>query len=131
MFNKLIDYLWSSFRLGESWTGRWQLLWKQTKNLRVGLNLDSHNPGDVYSLRTNYGLLHFRDNFGDITNLANIFHRNTYKVTELAHEGVILDIGANVGLAAAYRRNGKRAAASTSPNSKMNQLFGYAKREKL
>jgi FkbM family methyltransferase len=56
----------------------------------------------VYSLRTIYGSLYFRDNFGDITNLVDLFYRQTYRVQKLSQEGAILDVGANIGLAAAW-----------------------------
>ena len=99
---RLKDYLASACSLGASWSDRLAIFWKQTKNLRVQLRLDRHHPGRVYSLNTIYGTLHFRDNFGDITNLCNLFFHRTYRVTQLTQDGVILDVGANVGLAAAW-----------------------------
>ena len=96
------DYLRSSLALGLTPKSKWGILWKQTKNLRVQFRLDSHRPHQVYSLQTIYGTLYFRDNFGDITNLLNIFFHRTYKVAKVHREGVILDIGANIGLAAAW-----------------------------
>ena len=78
------------------------ILWRETKNLRVRLKLGTYHPNEVYSLKTIYGPLHFRDNFGDITNLAGLFHQNVYRSKALSEEGVILDVGANIGLAAAW-----------------------------
>jgi FkbM family methyltransferase len=99
---QISNYLRSSLALGLTPKSKWDILWKQAKNLRVQLRLGSHRPDQVYSLRTIYGTLYFRDNFGDITNLLNIFFHRTYKVEKVHHQGVILDIGANIGLAAAW-----------------------------
>ena len=96
------DYLRSSLALGPTPRSKWDILWKQTKNLRVQLKMDVHHPDQVYSLDTVYGTLYFRDNFGDITNLLNIFFHRTYKVEKVHNGGAILDIGANIGLAAAW-----------------------------
>jgi FkbM family methyltransferase len=96
------DYLFCAFALGVTLEEKLSILWKETKNLRVRLNLDSYQPDHVYSLKTIYGQLYFRDNFGDITNLVNLLYRQEYQFKEIPGEGVILDIGANIGLAAAW-----------------------------
>jgi FkbM family methyltransferase len=46
--------------------------------------------------------LYFRDNFGDITNVVNLFYRQVYSPPGMSLGGPILDIGANIGLAAAW-----------------------------
>jgi FkbM family methyltransferase len=96
------EYLGCARALGVGRRAQWAILWKETKNLRVRLGLAAHHPEAVYALPTGYGPLHFRDNFGDITNLAPIFYRQVYRVRALAPPGVILDVGANIGLAAAW-----------------------------
>jgi FkbM family methyltransferase len=88
--------------LGSNPVDKWKIFWAQTKNLRVRLHLARHHPERVFSLRTRYGSLYFRDNFGDITNLANLFYHPAYPVGTLAEPGVILDVGGNIGLAAAW-----------------------------
>lgn len=93
-------YVASSFRLGVSARDRWRLLWAQLKNARVRLGLDAHRPDRVYTVRTVYGPLHFRDNFGDITNVVDLLHRQVYRPREIAGPGAIVDVGANIGLAA-------------------------------
>lgn len=96
------DYLGCAIALGTSPRETWSIFWKQTKNIRVRLRLGSYKPDKMYSLKTVYGPLFFRDNFGDITNLVDLFYRQEYRVREISEEGVILDIGANIGLAAAW-----------------------------
>lgn len=96
------DYFVCALALGTSPRGKWSIFWKQTKNIRVHLRLGSYEPDKVYSLKTVYGPLFFRDNFGDITNLVDLFYRQEYRVREISQEGVILDIGANIGLAAVW-----------------------------
>ena len=88
--------------LGTSTIDIWKIFWAQTKNLRVRLHLARHHPERVFSLKTRYGSLYFRDNFGDITNLANLFYHPAYPVGVLEGPGVILDVGGNIGLAAAW-----------------------------
>ncbi len=102
MIQRLSDFSGAAFRLGPTLFDRWMIGWAETKNLRVRLGLARHHPGRVYRLNTRYGPLFFRDNFGDITNLANIFYRQAYPILELANPGIILDAGANIGLAAAW-----------------------------
>jgi FkbM family methyltransferase len=99
---RLRDYVLSAIRLGPGPIDSWSIFWKETKNIRVRLGLEAHSPEHVYSLRTIYGPLYFRDNFGDITNLLGLFYHRVYSVTGLRREGVILDVGANIGLAAAW-----------------------------
>lgn len=99
---KLRDYVLCSLDLGIDTASVAKLFWSQTKNLRVRYGLSRHRPDRIYSIQTTWGRLHFRDNFGDITNLVDLFHHQVYKVDELDPDGVILDIGANIGLAAAY-----------------------------
>ena len=100
--NKLKDYLLCAIALGTGPRTMCSILWREMKNIRVRLRLGSYNPNDVYSLQTVYGPLHFRDNFGDITNLVSLIYHNEYRMQKLTQQGVILDIGANIGLAAAW-----------------------------
>jgi FkbM family methyltransferase len=100
-FEQLRDYFGCAFALGPEPKAVCSILWAQTKNIRARLNLEAYNPQETYSLQTIYGSLYFRDNFGDITNLVDLFYRQVYRVQALAQEGAILDIGANIGLAAA------------------------------
>jgi FkbM family methyltransferase len=78
------------------------ILWSELKNARVQLRLDHYDPQRTYSLSTSYGQIFLRDNFGDVTNLPDIFWRQVYRVRSLARDGAIVDIGANIGLAAAW-----------------------------
>lgn len=102
MLTRLSDFTGAAWSLGPGLADRWAIWWAETKNLRVRLGLARHHPTQVYRLNTRYGPLYFRDNFGDITNLANIFYRRAYPLTALETPGVILDAGANIGLAAAW-----------------------------
>ena len=99
---RLRDRILCALALGDGPIDKVLILWNETKNARVRLHLGRYNPQGVYSLRTLYGTLYFRDNFGDITNLNNIFYRQAYGAGTLSGQGVILDIGANIGLAAAW-----------------------------
>jgi FkbM family methyltransferase len=96
--NKTRDFLGSSAALGGSPGQRLNLLWKQTKNLRVRMHLASYHPLAIQRVATRFGDLYFRDNFGDITNLPGVVWRNVYGCEPLAGEGAILDAGANIGL---------------------------------
>ena len=100
--NILRTYVFSSLALGVNWRASWQIFRKQTKNIRVRVKMASHQPNDVYSIETIYGRLYFRDNFGDITNLATLFYPPAYRADKLENEGVVLDVGANIGLIAAW-----------------------------
>jgi len=99
---KLRDYFLSALVLGKRPSAVASLFWKQTKNVRVRLSLAVHQSDQIYSLQTVCGRLYFRDNFGDITNLPNLFYHQVYNVGPLNGDGVILDVGANIGLAAAW-----------------------------
>jgi FkbM family methyltransferase len=99
---RLRDLAGCAAALGPTPGAKWQLFWKQTKNLRVRLGVGSYHPDQVFSLDTVYGPVYFRDNFGDITNLVKLLWQGEYRLRQLAHPGVILDIGANIGLAARW-----------------------------
>jgi len=100
-FAKLQDFVRCALALGRTPREKLAILWRETKNVRVRLGLAKHSPTDVYALDTRYGRLHFRDNYGDITNLVGLFYRRDYEIT-LPGPGAILDVGANIGLAAAW-----------------------------
>lgn len=103
---KLIDFWRCAARLGEDPIATLSIFWRETKNVRARTGLAKHHPDRVYRLRTRGGPLHFRDNFGDITNLPNLFWREVYRGPTEPGQGVVLDVGANIGLAAAwYERN--------------------------
>ena len=78
------------------------ILWRLSKNVRVRFGLGSYHPDRVFALPTRYSTVFLRDNFGDVTNLPGLFHRCEYGVTKISGEGAILDIGANIGLFAAW-----------------------------
>ena len=99
---KIGNFLGVSLKLGKNPAGMAALLWRQTKNLRVALKLAAHHPNEVYSLETKFGRLHFRDNFGDCTNLLDLFHREVYRIPGDLPKGDIIDVGANIGLASAW-----------------------------
>ena len=100
--SRLKNYLLCATTLGTSLRTMWSIFWRETKNIRVRLNVGAYSPDEIYSLQTIYGPLYFRDNFGDITNLVSLFYRQVYRLRGLSHEGVILDVGANIGLAAKW-----------------------------
>jgi FkbM family methyltransferase len=99
---KLHDFWAAAMTLGTSPSARLSIFWRETKNVRVRLGLARHHPNRIYSLDTVFGRLHFRDNFGDITNLPDLLHREVYRTKAAVGAGVILDVGANIGLAAAW-----------------------------
>jgi FkbM family methyltransferase len=99
---RLKEYIDCARDLGGNAKETCSIFWRETKNLRVRLGLGEYHPNEIYSLKTIYGPLHFRDNFGDITNLPGLFHQNVYRAKALVGDGVILDVGANIGLAAAW-----------------------------
>ncbi|MGH2396606.1 MAG: FkbM family methyltransferase [bacterium] len=100
--DRLKDYILCALTLGTGPRAMCSILWRETKNIRVRLNLGAYSPKEVYSLQTIYGLLYFRDNFGDITNLVSLLYHQVYRLRGLSQEGVILDVGANIGLAAKW-----------------------------
>jgi FkbM family methyltransferase len=100
--NKLIDFARCALHVGADPVARAAIFWHETRNLRVRLGIARHHPDRVYSVRTRGGLLWFRNNFGDITNLPNLFHREVYRTPRAPGAGAILDVGANIGLAAAW-----------------------------
>src|SRR5690554_2657026 len=105
------EYVLCAHRLGRNLSERWSVFWKLTKNFRVRLGLASYHPTTRYTLQTVYGPLHFRDNFGDVTNLISLYYRKVYRPGRLKQDGVVFDIGANIGLAAAlfaYYNPGRR-----------------------
>ena len=91
-----------AWALGRTPRERWAIFWRLTKNLRVRLGLARYRPGEIYRLDTRYGAVHLRDNFGDVTNLPGLWHEEVYRVRQVDGDGVILDIGANIGLFAAW-----------------------------
>jgi FkbM family methyltransferase len=99
---KLIDFWRCAAALGPDLAATWSIFWRETKNVRARFGLAKHEPDRMYSLRTRGGPLHFRDNFGDITNLPNLFWREVYRGPTEPGSGVVLDVGANIGLAAAW-----------------------------
>ncbi|MGH7502349.1 MAG: FkbM family methyltransferase [Longimicrobiales bacterium] len=99
---KMLDLAACALELGTNPASSWALLWAQTKNLRVRGHVAHHHPKRVYSIDTTFGRLFFRDNFGDITNLTNLLHREVYAGVRPLDDGVVLDVGANIGLAAAW-----------------------------
>lgn len=84
--------------LGDTAREKLQIFWRLTKNARVRFRLASYHPEAIYQLKTRYGTLVLRDNFGDVTNLPGMFCRGVYRYRTLPGNGVILDIGANIGL---------------------------------
>jgi FkbM family methyltransferase len=109
---KLMNFGLTALALGRSPREKWEIFWRQTKNVRVRLGLARYHPEMIYRLPTRYGPLFLRDNFGDATNVPDLFYRNVYRPGRLVEEGVILDIGANIGLFAAW-------AAGHNPGKKI------------
>jgi FkbM family methyltransferase len=101
-YERLKTYVDCANDLGATPIESCSIFWHETKNLRVRLGLGAYHPKKVYTVQTIYGPLYFRDNFGDITNLPDLFLQNVYRSKTLAEDGVILDVGANIGLAAAW-----------------------------
>src|SRR5262249_43327634 len=101
-FKRLKTYIDCANDLGVNPRESCSIFWHETKNLRVRLHLGAYEPNEVYKLKTIYGPLYLRDNIGDITNLPGLFLENVYKSKALHEDGVILDVGANIGLAAAW-----------------------------
>jgi FkbM family methyltransferase len=101
-FAKVRDFVGCAVYLGDGLAAKAAILWRESKNLRVRLGVAAYHPQRLYSLRTVHGLLWFRDNFGDVTNLSNLMYRQVYRTPTPVGEGAILDVGANIGLAAAW-----------------------------
>jgi FkbM family methyltransferase len=101
---KIADFLGCAWTLGDDAGSRAAILWRETKNLRVRLRLDRYHPNDRFELRTRFGTLHFRDNFGDITNLTNLLYRRVYALPRSPADGAVLDVGGNIGMAAVWFR---------------------------
>jgi FkbM family methyltransferase len=99
---KIADFTRCALTLGPDTAARAAILWAETRNLRVRLGLGRHQPQNTFSLRTTFGTLHFRDNFGDITNLTNLLYREVYLLPVPPVEGAVLDVGANIGMAAVW-----------------------------
>jgi FkbM family methyltransferase len=99
---KLRDFVGCAMKLGAGPADRWRILWRQTKNLRARFGLSRYHPTSLFSLQTVYGRLWFRDNFGDITNLPGLLYHEVYAPPRPLGQGAILDVGANIGLAAAW-----------------------------
>lgn len=102
MIGKLVRFAASAIALGATPSARWTLFWRQTKNVRVRLGLAAYHPREVFAIETRLGTLHFRDNFGDITNVPGLLHEQVYRPPVVVGDGAILDVGANIGLAAAW-----------------------------
>jgi FkbM family methyltransferase len=101
-FRKLADFTATALALGRTPGEKARILWRETKNVRVALGVAHHHPERVLPLPTKLGTLHLRDNFGDVTNLPGLMYRNVYGCQRLVAEGVILDVGANIGLFASH-----------------------------
>ena len=99
---RINEMILSSLALGETPRQKWEIFWRQTKNVRVRMGLARYHPDQIYELPTRYAKVFLRDNFGDVTNLPDLLFRNVYRLGRVAEEGVILDIGANIGLFAAW-----------------------------
>lgn len=95
----ILDYVRVGRALGRSLPEQGRMVWRLTKNFRVRLGLARHHPERIYVLETRLGTAALRDNIGDITNLQGIWVEDVYRVAgHPIHDGVILDIGANIGL---------------------------------
>jgi FkbM family methyltransferase len=92
--------------LGRTPAERAAIFWRLTKNVRAAAGLAKHHPERMYALDTAFGRVWLRDNVGDITNLWGLWVNDVYRVREM-HDprdrtGAILDVGANIGLVAAW-----------------------------
>jgi FkbM family methyltransferase len=99
---KLRDYAGTAMALGTGPGAKLSIFWRQTKNVRVRFGLGAYHPDRTFAIDTSYGRLHLRDNFGDITNLPGLLYHQVYRVPVALPAGAILDVGANIGLAAAW-----------------------------
>jgi FkbM family methyltransferase len=92
--------------LGRTPAERVTIFWRLTKNLRARVKLATHHPARIYALDTALGRAYLRDNVGDITNLWGLWVNDVYHVRDMGDEpdvgGEVLDVGANIGLFAAW-----------------------------
>jgi FkbM family methyltransferase len=100
--SKISEFVATASALGRTPGEKWDLLWRQTKNLRARMGLARYHPEEIYELETRLGRVALRDNFGDITNLYDLWVQNVYRFSPPAVEGAIFDVGANIGLFAAF-----------------------------
>lgn len=100
----LADFVGCAWQLGPDASAKAHIFWRQTKNVRARLNLARYHPRDHFAVRSRFGVLYFRDNFGDITNLTNLLYRRIYELPCAAGPGVVLDVGSNIGMAAVWFR---------------------------
>lgn len=98
MLRQTLKFLGTARALGDGPAAQAAILWRLSKNLRVRLGVSHHHPDDVYAVATRLGPIYLRDNFGDVTNLSGLLVRNDYGVTTVDGDGVIYDIGGNIGL---------------------------------
>jgi FkbM family methyltransferase len=103
--SKIIAFTGCAAKLGTSMASSWALLRAQTKNVRVRAGLAKHHPAERYTIETKLGRLTLRDNFGDITNVTNLLCHEVYNELRPLGEGHVLDVGANIGLAATWFTN--------------------------
>jgi FkbM family methyltransferase len=99
---QLKDYVQCASTIGASRKDSWRIFLQETKNFRARFHLAKYNPEKIVSFQTIFGRLFFRDNFGDITNLFSLLYEEEYKVKQLQNAGIILDVGANIGMAAVW-----------------------------
>jgi FkbM family methyltransferase len=100
--SKIGEFLSTANALGRTPGEKWGLLWRQTKNIRVRMGLGKYLPDNIYELETRFGRVALRDNFGDITNLYDLWVQNVYRFAAPDVPGDIFDVGANIGLFAAF-----------------------------
>lgn len=103
---KLSTFARCAAALGRTPSERASIFWRLTKNLRARLGLAKHRPETIYALDTALGRAYLRDNVGDITNLWGLWVNDVYRVRQMRPEhnvgAAVLDIGANIGLVAAW-----------------------------
>jgi FkbM family methyltransferase len=101
---KLIRFARCGAALGPTSAARIRLFWRLLRNVRVSVGLGSYAPESVAPVQTTFGTLYFRDNVGDITNLVKIIYGCEYRHRSFPEPGVIIDVGANIGMAAVWFR---------------------------
>lgn len=102
VLGKSSDFVRCALALGSDFPAKAAILWRQTRNLRMRFGLGRYRPNELFTLRTTFGKLYLRDNFGDITNLTDLLCREIYRLPRAGGEGVVLDVGANIGMAAVW-----------------------------